>query len=151
MALSHSTDLALRNLQSRHISQSPSLDFLQLRVGSATSTSTRRSSFAYTGARREPVTAVFATQIELDGRDIAWIGGTKVKVTEVVLDKIAYGWSPEEMHFQHPHLSLAQIYRWLTYYYVNQSQLDAQIRHGLEESAQLTSQVSDADPRRKLS
>src|ERR1035437_7998905 len=113
--------------------------------------SSRRSSFAYTGARREPVTAVFATQIELDGRDIAWIGGTKVKVTEVVLDKIAYGWSPEEIHFQHPHLSLAQIHGALTYYYENQSQLDAQIRHGWEESAKLTSQVSDADLRRKLS
>jgi uncharacterized protein (DUF433 family) len=96
------------------------------------------------------VTAVFAKQIELDGRGIAWIGGTKVKVTEVVLDKIASGWSPEEIHFQHPHLSLAQIHGALTYYYENQSQLDAQIRHGLEESAKLTSQVSDADLRRKL-
>ena len=96
------------------------------------------------------MTAVFATQIELDGRGIAWIGGTKVKVTEVVLDKIACGWSPEEIHFQHPHLSLAQIHGALTYYYENQSQLDAQIRLGLEESAKLTSQVSDADLRRKL-
>jgi uncharacterized protein (DUF433 family) len=97
------------------------------------------------------VTAVFATRIELDGRDIAWIGGTRVKVTEVVLDKIAYGWSPEEIHFQHPHLSLAQIHAALTYYYENQSQLDAQMRHGFAESARLTSQVSDADLRRKLS
>jgi hypothetical protein len=29
------------------------------------------------------VTAVFATQIELDGSGVAWIGGTKVKVAEV--------------------------------------------------------------------
>ncbi|MBZ5618183.1 MAG: hypothetical protein LAQ69_05510 [Acidobacteriia bacterium] len=43
------------------------------------------------------MTATFATQIELDDRDIAWIAGTKVKVLEVVLDKIAYGSSPEEM------------------------------------------------------
>jgi hypothetical protein len=55
-------------------------------------------SFAHTGARRDPVTAVFATQIELDGRGIAWIGGATVKVTEVVLDKSAYGWSPAEQH-----------------------------------------------------
>jgi uncharacterized protein (DUF433 family) len=56
------------------------------------------------------VTASCATQIELDDRDVAWIAGTKVKVTEVVLDKIAYGSSPEEIHFQHPNLSLAQIH-----------------------------------------
>jgi uncharacterized protein (DUF433 family) len=96
------------------------------------------------------VTAVFATQIELDDRGIAWIGSTKVKVTEVVLDKIAYGWSPEEIHFQHPHLSLAQIHAALTYYYENQDQLDAQIRSGLEASGKLASQVSDVDLRRKL-
>ena len=44
------------------------------------------------------MTATFATQIELDDRSIAWIAGTKVKVMEVVLDKVAYGSSPEEIH-----------------------------------------------------
>ncbi len=97
------------------------------------------------------MTTVFATQIELDGEGVAWIGGTKVKVIEIVLDKIAYGWSPEEIHFQHPHLSLAQIHGALTYYYENQSRLDAQIRHRLEEAGRLAAQVSDADFRRKLS
>ena len=97
------------------------------------------------------MTAVFATQIQLDDRGIAWIGGTKVKVTEVVLDKIGYGWSPEEIHFQHPHLSLAQIHAALTYYYENQGQLDAQIRSGLDESSEHASQVSDAELRRRLS
>jgi uncharacterized protein (DUF433 family) len=58
------------------------------------------------------MTAVVATQIELDDRGVAWIGGTTVNVTEVVLDKIAYGSSPEEIHFQHPHVSLAQIHHW---------------------------------------
>jgi uncharacterized protein (DUF433 family) len=56
----------------------------------------------------------------------AWIGGTKVKVAEVVLDQIAHGWSPEEIHLQHPNLSLAQVY------------------------GALTANVSDADFRRKL-
>jgi uncharacterized protein (DUF433 family) len=101
-------------------------------------------------ARSEPVTAVFATQIVLDNQGVAWIGGTKTKVTEVVLDKIAYGWSPEEIHFQHPHLSLAQIHGALTYYYENQPDLDAQIMHRLEEAGKLAIQASDPDFRRKL-
>jgi hypothetical protein len=37
--------------------------------------------------------------IHLDTRGVAWIGKTNVKVIEVVLDKLAYGWSPEEIHF----------------------------------------------------
>ena len=97
------------------------------------------------------MTAAFTTQIELDGEGIAWIGGTKVKVTEIVLDKIAHGWSPEEMHFQHPHLSLAQIHAALTYYYENQHRLDAQLKHELDEVDTLASELSDADFRRRLS
>lgn len=96
------------------------------------------------------MTAVFATQIELDDRGVAWIAGTKAKVVEVVLDKIAYGWSPEEIHFQHPNLSLAQIHGALTYYYENQGTLDEQIRRGLEESSKLAADASDAGFRGKL-
>jgi uncharacterized protein (DUF433 family) len=96
------------------------------------------------------VTAVFATQIELDDRGVAWIGGTKVKVTEIVLDKIAYGWSPEEIHFQHPHLSLAQIHGALTYYYENQVRFDEEIKHQLDEATELAVLASDPDFRRKL-
>ena len=73
------------------------------------------------------MTTSLATQIELDDRGVAWIAGTRVKVAEVVLDKIAYGSSPEEIHFQHPDLPLAQIYAALTYYYENQDRVDEQI------------------------
>src|SRR5205807_5860502 len=97
-------------------------------------TGTAAMQSAYTVTMRSTVTATLATQIELDDRGIAWIAGTRVKVKEVVLDKIAYGWSPEEMHIQHPNLSLAQIHCALTYYYENQDQVDEQIRRGLEES-----------------
>jgi uncharacterized protein (DUF433 family) len=96
------------------------------------------------------VTTSFTTKIELDDRGIAWIAGTKVKVTEVVLDKIASGSSPEEIHFQHPNLSLAQIHGALTYYYENQDSIDQQIRHGLEQSDRLALRLSDAEFRRKL-
>jgi len=96
------------------------------------------------------MSAIFVTQIELDDRGVAWIAGTRVKVAEVVLDKIAYGSSPEEIHFQHPHLSMAQIHGALTYYYENQDKVDEQIRRGLEESDNLADRVSDPDFRRKL-
>ncbi|HEX8919827.1 MAG TPA: DUF433 domain-containing protein, partial [Pyrinomonadaceae bacterium] len=59
--------------------------------------------------------------IEIDDNGVAWIDDTKVKVIEVVIDKIAHGSSPEEMHFQYPHLSLSQIHAALAYYYDNQA------------------------------
>src|ERR1700681_4880335 len=98
-----------------------------------------------------PMTTGIRNLIEIHDDGVAWIIGANTKVMEVVLDKIANGWSPEEIHFQHPHLSLAQIYAALTYYYENQGQMDAQIRHGLEESGKLVSQFADADLRSKLS
>ena len=68
--------------------------------------------------------AGLTTQIEVDAMGVAWIVGANTKVKEVVLDKLAYGWSAEEMHFQHPNLSMAQIHASLAYYYENQNQLD---------------------------
>jgi uncharacterized protein (DUF433 family) len=65
--------------------------------------------------------------IRLDAQGVAWIDDTNVKVVEVVLDRLAYGWSPEEIHFQHADLSLAQIHAALTYYYDHQPTLDAEI------------------------
>ena len=71
--------------------------------------------------------ATVSTQIEIDEHGVAWIIRANVKVIEVALDKLAHGWSPEEMHFQHPNLSLAQIHAALAYYYENQQSLDAEI------------------------
>lgn len=54
--------------------------------------------------------------VVLDEQGIPWIENTQVKVVEIVLDKLAYGWSPEEIQYQHPHLSLGQVYSALAYY-----------------------------------
>ena len=62
-------------------------------------------------------TTIVSTHIEIDDKGVASITGANTKVVEVVLDRLAYGWSPEEIHFQHPHLSLAQIHSALAYYY----------------------------------
>ncbi len=71
--------------------------------------------------------AVLNSLIEIDEKGVAWISGANTKVVEVVLDKLAYGWSPEEMHRQHPHLSMAQIHAALSYYYEHQDEVDADI------------------------
>lgn len=89
-------------------------------------------------------------RIELDEHDVAWIAGANTKVAEVVLAKIAYGWSPEEMHFQHPHLSLTQIDAPLAYYYENKQQIDAEIERRYEKAEELSQRPSDPRLRRKL-
>ena len=78
--------------------------------------------------------AVISALIELDECGVAWIAGTKVKVIEVATDKLAHGSSPEEMHFQYPHLSLAQMYAALAYYYEHQAEFGEEILHQAERA-----------------
>jgi uncharacterized protein (DUF433 family) len=65
--------------------------------------------------------------IRIDSQGRPWVDETNTKVIEIVLDRLGYGWSPEEIHFQHPHLSLAQIHAALSYYYDHQAKLDEQM------------------------
>src|SRR5881628_1568013 len=88
--------------------------------------------------------------IWLDDQSRAWIDDTKVKVLEVALDHVAYGWSAEEMHSQHPHLSLGQIYAALAYYYDHQAEFDRQIEQSRQQADKLAGQSGDSPVRRRL-
>ena len=88
--------------------------------------------------------------IHLDERGVAWIDDTNVKVVEVVLDKIASGSSPEEIHFQHPHLSLAQIHAALSYYYDHQQEIDTYIEQQLKWVEAMAAQAGDSPVRQRL-
>ena len=94
--------------------------------------------------------ATETAHIHLDERGVAWIDDTNVKVVEVVLDKIAYGWNPEEIHRQHPHLSLAQIYAAFTYYYDHQAEIDAEIERQVLRVEELRAQAGDSLARKRL-
>ncbi len=65
--------------------------------------------------------------------------GTKTKVVEIVLDRLAHHWDSEEIQRQHPHLSLAQIYSALAYYHDHQETLDRDIAARLEKIDQIAS------------
>jgi uncharacterized protein (DUF433 family) len=89
--------------------------------------------------------------IFLDERGSAWIDETNVKVIEVVLDKLAYGLSPEQIFEEHSHyLSMAQIHAALAYYYDHQAALDAEIDRQRQEADALRSASLDSPIRRKL-
>ncbi|MDX6496862.1 MAG: hypothetical protein QOG23_122 [Blastocatellia bacterium] len=94
--------------------------------------------------------AVINSLIEIDGKGVPWISGANTKVVEVVLDKMAYGWSPEEMHRQHPHLSMAQIHAALSYYYEHQAEVDADIERRNQYVEEMRAQQRDPLTRQEL-
>src|SRR5271166_4171916 len=95
-----------------------------------------------------PVTAT--AHIRLDERGVPWIDHTNTKVIEVALDMIAHGWSPEEIHFQHPHLSLAQIHAALGYYYDHKAGMDEQIHRDGQEVERFRAQAGESPLRKRL-
>jgi uncharacterized protein (DUF433 family) len=70
--------------------------------------------------------------IHLDEKRIPYIAGTTMKVVELVLAQRAYGWSPEELHFQHPYLTMSQIHSALAYYWEHKETIDADMERRLE-------------------
>ncbi|MDO8543872.1 MAG: DUF433 domain-containing protein [Opitutaceae bacterium] len=93
----------------------------------------------------EPIAHIYR-----DAAGVAWIDRTRVKVIEVALDHVAYGWSAEEIHRQHPHLSLAQIHATLGYYYDHQAAFDAEMAKSLAEAERSASATAESPLRRRL-
>jgi uncharacterized protein (DUF433 family) len=70
--------------------------------------------------------------VALDENNVPIIAGTNMKVIELVLERTAYGWSPDELHFQHPYLTMGQIHSALAYYWDHVEELDRDIERRLE-------------------
>jgi uncharacterized protein (DUF433 family) len=73
-----------------------------------------------------PTTTTYE-HVQIDASGVPMVAGTTMKVIELVMAQMAYGWSPEELHFQHPYLTLGQIYAALAYYWDHKEELDADI------------------------
>ncbi len=90
------------------------------------------------------------SHIVIDDSGRAWIDDSNVKVIEVARDHIAYGWSPEEIHWQYPHLGLAQIYAALAHYHDNRAAMDAEIESSLKTANAAAVVAADSPIARRL-
>ncbi len=88
--------------------------------------------------------------IDVDEQGVARIAGQRTKVIQIVMDKMAHDWSPEKIHEQYPHLSLAQIHAAFTYYYDHQDELDTQIAGDLKRVEKLQEQAGRSPLVQKL-
>src|SRR5437868_395905 len=88
--------------------------------------------------------------VRFDEQGRAWVDDTRVKVIEIALDHVAYGWSAEEIQRQQSHLSLAQVHAALAFYYDHQSEFDKDIADSLSRANKLAAENSDSPGRRRL-
>ncbi len=88
--------------------------------------------------------------IIMDSKKRPIIAGTNMRVTQLVMEKQAYGWSPEELRYQHPHLTLGQVYSALAYYADHHEELDEAIEDELKSIDQYRSTLKQAKLGEKL-
>ena len=71
--------------------------------------------------------ATLYEHISISATGVPFIKGTTTKVAEIVMEVKAHGWSPDEIHWQHPYLSLGQIHSALGYYWDNRDAIEQDI------------------------
>ena len=86
------------------------------------------------------MTAAIINHIEIDDHGVAKIAGSRIKVMHLVMEKMANGWGPEELHKQFPHLSLAQIHAAFAYY-DHKAELDDQIQRSVVEAERMRAEA----------
>ena len=70
--------------------------------------------------------------IVVEDKGVAVVLDSHIKVAQLVSEVMAYGWSPEELNFQHPHLSMGQVHSALAYYWDHQEEINQQIEDDLQ-------------------
>ncbi len=81
--------------------------------------------------------------IVVDDDGVPWIEGANTKVVELVAEVKAYGRSPEELAYQHPHLRLGQVHSSLAYYWDHQQSIDADLKRREELAERLRQEASE--------
>ena len=95
-------------------------------------------------------TTILYPLVHLNEKGVPIIAGTTMKVVELVMAQMAYGWSPEELHFQHPYLSMSQIHSALGFYWENKDELDADIERRLQFAEQARKEAGPSPLAAKL-
>ena len=58
----------------------------------------------------------------------------RVRVAQIVMDYLAYGWSVEEMCRQHPYLKPSELHAAMAYYFDHQEEIEREIRVEWEQA-----------------
>jgi hypothetical protein len=74
----------------------------------------------------------------------------RVRIAQIAMDYLAYGWSADEMCRQHPHLTKAEAHAAMTYYFDRQGEIDAEIAAELEDADSSLQVASDSPLRQRL-
>lgn len=81
---------------------------------------------------------------------VARISGTTLQVAQLIEEQQAFGWSAEELRFQHPSLTMGEIHSALAYYWDNKEEIDLSIKQRLARFDRTKEQTQPKDLIEKL-
>jgi len=81
--------------------------------------------------------------VKEDGQPARLESHPRIRVAQIVMDYIAYGWSVDEMCNQHPYLTPAEGHAAMAYYYDHQTEIDQEIE---DECRQVDEDLARAVP-----
>lgn len=70
---------------------------------------------------------------KIDGKPAHLQRWPRIRIAQLAMDYLAYGWSPDEMCRQHPFLSTAEVHAAMVYYYDHQAEIDGEIERELDQ------------------
>jgi len=74
----------------------------------------------------------------------------RVRVAQIVMDYLAYGWSPDEMCRHHPSLTKAEAHSAMAYYFDHQAEIDAEVEAEVRSAESSLKQSAESGLRLKL-
>ncbi len=66
----------------------------------------------------------------------------RIRIAQIIMDYLAYGWSVDEMCRQHPYLTLAEAHAAMAYYFDHQAEIDHEIQAEWQQAQNLGSHRS---------
>lgn len=78
------------------------------------------------------MTVVAVGQVEIDDRGIAFVGRTRMKVSQIVAERKAWGLTPEQIAEQHNTITLAEVYTALAWYADHRQVIDNELAASAE-------------------
>ncbi|MBP0016002.1 MAG: DUF433 domain-containing protein [Cyanobacteria bacterium SBLK] len=91
------------------------------------------------------VTQTEYKHIYLNEDNIPAIAGTSMKIVELITSVKAYGWTPEELLENYPHLTLSKIHSALAYYWDNKEEIDADFDRRERYAEQLEKEAGQSE------
>lgn len=88
--------------------------------------------------------------VSLDERGIAFVSGTSIRVSDIVIDAYTWNQSPAQIQDNYPRLSLGQIHSALAYYHDHKTEMDRQMAEWDREYEQIRANSPNPLTRQQL-